>query len=73
MRLTTMLLLVGTAAWGTPLLAEGVEPTGAWTAYSKGVALGGALYRPGRSAADVRMRATQVLAALEQERLKGPG
>jgi 2-dehydro-3-deoxyphosphogalactonate aldolase len=47
---------------------------GTWMAAgAEGVALGGALYRPGRSAAEVRVRSAQVLAALEQERRKGSG
>jgi 2-dehydro-3-deoxyphosphogalactonate aldolase len=47
---------------------------GSWIAAgAEGVALGGALYRPGRSAAEVGMRAARVLAALERERPKGSG
>jgi hypothetical protein len=38
MRLIAVLLLAGTMACTTPLRAEGIEPTGVWTAYSKGQA-----------------------------------
>jgi 2-dehydro-3-deoxyphosphogalactonate aldolase len=54
----------------------GVDPgnAGSWIAAgAEGVALGGALYRPGCTAAEVRSRATRVLEALEQERPKGRG